>query len=323
MKISKAIRDIYADREPAYKLLFEKVEGVVQSFKNNSWHFEGRIKELESYALKLETGRCDADAAIGDFYACTIVVENLSSVKIAEDLVKEKFKIRERRPSSDNYTHKNPNSFPFDDLRLYAEWQDPHGVKPTGLNGLVFEVQIKTFLQHAWSIATHDLVYKSNEKNWSKERIAYQVKAMLEHAETSIVEASSLASSGSLDKVDSYTKKISKTIKLLNDLWPDQLLPSDVKRLAENVSELIRYVGVNLDDLKNYLKAETDLGRGINTLNLSPYGIVVQTLFNQSIDKMSEFMFSDEKRFKLLLHHDLEIPDGIDITKSRNVVYLS
>ena len=53
---------------------------------------------------------------------------------------------------------------------------------------MIFEVQIKTILQHAWSIATHDLIYKTDTVSWPKERIAFQVKAMLEHAEIAIAE---------------------------------------------------------------------------------------------------------------------------------------
>jgi ppGpp synthetase/RelA/SpoT-type nucleotidyltranferase len=100
------------------------------------------------------------------------------------------------------------------DLRLYVTLPDSPALPPTDLSDVVFEVQIKTFLQHAWSIATHDLLYKTDAVNWSKERIAYQIKARREHAEISIQEAEDLATSAALAKEDRKTVRVKKGISL-------------------------------------------------------------------------------------------------------------
>src|SRR5207247_360952 len=113
---------------------------------------------------------------------------NSTEIDQAEALIRENFTVNERRPRQRDRTHKAPHAFPFDDLRLYVRVPNTPASPPTDLVGILFEVQIKTFLQHAWSIATHDLLYKADDANWNKERIAYQIKAMLEHAEISIQE---------------------------------------------------------------------------------------------------------------------------------------
>ncbi len=268
----------------------------------------------------METGRYSDPSRMEDFFACTLVVENLDSIARAEKLIRSKFKLHERRPKSDKFTSKSSDSFVFDDLRLYVMWKDDPASRPTGLHGLLFEVQIKTFLQHAWSIATHDLIYKSDEKSWPKERVAFQIKAMLEHADTSILEVEKLAPSRSLKKIDKLTERISKIIELVNQLWPEDLLPHDKKRLAENIENLISRIGIDPQALKNILVTETSSGKGTQTLNLSPYAIVIQSLLNQEPDIMRDFLLEPEMKFKVYLCREIDIPRCITREQLRNAV---
>ena len=45
-----------------------------------------------------------------------------------------------------------------------------------------------------------------------------------------------------------------------------------------------------MEQLGKYLDIETNLGRGANTLDLSPYSAVIQTIINQNINKIKEFI---------------------------------
>lgn len=322
MKISNAIRDIYNTQLEAYSPLSERVDELFKNIKGKQWHYESRVKQLESFALKLETGRCPNPAQIEDFFACTLVVENLAAIAQAEDMIFKQLIKVSRRPEADDITTKFAEAFQFDDLRLYVKWKDVSGEKPSGVTDLLFEIQIKTFLQHAWSIATHDLIYKSSSKDWSKERIAYQIKAMLEHAEVSILEANSLAKSPALNKENANTKNLKLIIEYINSVWQPTHLPSDIKRLAENVSSILSNLKITLDEFKVFLETENAAGRGKNTLNLSPYGIVVQTLFNQAKNRFKDYLMGRSKKFKVLIHKDNIVPGDIDLAKSQNVVVI-
>lgn len=321
MKIPNSLRYIYDTQREAYERLLLRVDEVIFNHKDRRWHYVSRIKTLESFGLKLETGRYDPDN-IDDFFACTIVVENLVSISKAEALVRGKFEFHERRPPTDSSTSKPPDSFRFDDTRLYVRWKDSPNVPATGLNGLLFEVQIKTFLAHAWSIATHDLIYKTDQKSWAKERIAFQIKAMLEHAETSIQEAQTLANALSLNKTDDLSDRISAIIKLLNKLWPPDLLPQDKKRLAENIDNLIRGVKIDLESLHKILRRETRHGRGTKTRNLSPYLSIVQSLLNQELNKMSSYLTSGSHKFKVFVPMELELPPSLQSIDLRNAIVM-
>ena len=107
--------------------------------------------------------------------------------------------------------------------------------------------------EHAWSIATHDLIYKVDEANWSKMRIAYQIKAMLEHAEISIQEAAKLSESSALAKTDRWTASLKTFITLITGLWAKEDLPANVRGLAENVMGLAHFVGLDASALGGLL----------------------------------------------------------------------
>ena len=320
MKIPKSLRDIYSENEIKYGKLKKQVDNYINLCKDIRWQYESRIKERESYTLKVETGRFLEPTEIEDFFACTIVVENLSSLDKAEQLIKKRFKLVARRPPKNDFTSKPSDCFRFDDTRLYVRWKDNPDIRPTGLNGLLFEVQVKTFLAHAWSVATHDLTYKTDEKSWSKERIAFQIKAMLEHAETSISEAIKLAKSKSLKKTNKSSVRISAIIELINELWSPEVLPKDKKRLAENIDKLINNIGIEIKILKRILIKETDLGRGTKTLNLSPYSTVIQSLFNQRENKITTYLIGRNKEFKVYIPSEIEIPESLLGRELKNAI---
>jgi len=319
MKIAQYLRDLHANQAETYERLKVEVDSFMEGHKEASWHYVSRLKDVESFALKVETGRT-RPAKMEDFFACTLVVENLGLMAKAEQLVRRRFKFHERRPKVDTFTLKPSDSFRFDDTRLYVRWKDGLASRPTGLDGLLFEVQIKTFLAHAWSVATHDLTYKTDEKSWPKERIAFQVKAMLEHAEISILEAQKLAASTSLNKTDDLSRRISLIIEMVNSLWPSIALPYDRKRLAENINNLVESVGINLERLQEIILKETHLGKGTKILNLSPYCTIVQSLVNQEPAKVLKYITGPRKEFKVYVSCDLEIPATWDLKRLTNAV---
>ena len=305
MKVPGSIRAIYETRQPIYAHLKERADDAFRELKKPRWHYESRVKASESFALKIETGRVDDPPNLEDFFACTLVVENVLAIAEAESLIVRRFPEKiVRRPASDAKTSKNAECFPFDDLRLYPKWSSGASRPDGEIEGLQFEVQIKTFLQHAWGIATHDLVYKSNEISWAKRRIAYQIKAMLEHAEISIAEAQALSSSVLLKKVDNRTAELQEISKFLYEKFDSNKLPTDTNRLAGTIADLLKALALTLADLRKALQQETSAGRGVKIINLSPYGILVQSIGNIFPEKILSFKKSKSK-FRLLIPSEL------------------
>lgn len=323
MKVQGSVRELYNSHKEKYDLLKTRVDKKISARKRGRWHYESRIKPEESFALKIETGRYENSRMLEDFLACTIVVGNQNEIETAIRLVNEcNFKLKYRRPPSEQVTFKRSNSFPFDDLRLYVEWEDDPTERPLGLSGLLFEIQIKTYLQHAWAIATHDLVYKTDSVSWPKERIAYQVKAMLEHAEVSIAKAEDLARSPAIRKEDKHTKRLSVAMTLLRNFWSEDRLPKDLLRLAENVNMLASALGVDLRRLKEVLEEEAKGGRGPELRNLSPYGAIFQSIIKHESERVKKFLDDESTKFKLVITREIEVPSEIEKMDGRNILVL-
>lgn len=308
MKVVNSISKLYNDQYALIEQLQKAVDKTIESIKSNKWHYDSRIKSLESFALKLETGRYSDPSQLEDFFACMLVVENANEIKNAITKLKPHIKILYRRPANDKFTHKNSDSFVFDDLRLYVTLK-PTAARLRGpINEVKFEIQIKTFLQHAWAIATHDLIYKSDDINWTKQRVAYQVKAMLENAEVSIQKASTLKKMSGLPVSNEKVFKQNEIKKFILTYWNKERLPQDLIRLIDNINQLLKILNIDLNVLEGCLLEETNQGRGKNVLNLSPYLIIVQSLINQQPSKISNYLKKDSK-YKIL------IPKEVDVTK--------
>ena len=318
MKIVQSVQNLYNSQKVYYEVLKKQTDEILLVNKKSEWHYISRVKEIESFAMKIETGRFDSKQIFEDFFASTIVVQNLAEINTALTFVNTHFNIKFKRPFSSSVTHKESNSFPFDDLRIYATLKDPGTARIASvIYELVFEIQIKTFLQHAWGIATHDLIYKSDKINWGKERIAYQVKAALEHAEVSISGVEELSKVNELSKENKEVKKINQMISMLSRHWNEIDLPRDKRRLAQNILSLITSIDIPLQELNNIIIAETSAGRGTNIRDLSPYLIVVQCLYNNKNAEFLKYLRNKKGSHKILMTNELNIPRLTRIVKDK------
>lgn len=310
MKIVLSVQNLYNSKFHQYNNLKERIDRIFLVNKPSGWHYLGRLKTPESFALKIETGRFSSEEIFEDYFGCTLVVENLTQIENALAFVKQYCLVAKQKPPSGSFTYKDSFSFPFDDLRLYCTYKDPGTEEISNdILELVFEVQIKTFLQHAWAIATHDLIYKSDIIKWSKERIAYQLRAALEHAEETILSVESLSQIKELQKDNKIIKQINQVIRILNRRWSSSELPADKRRLAQNIIQLFKCLELPISELESILDKETQDGQGTNIKNLSPYLIIVKSIFNQKSAHALKILRSQKAcESKILITRELELP---------------
>jgi hypothetical protein len=319
MKIPQSVRVLYEELKPRYEGLKAAVDRLVGMKKEARWHYESRVKGDESFALKMETGRIKDPMAPEDLFACTLVVENHSRIGSAEQLVTELFTLRTRRPKDSKKTHLAPYSFEFDDLRLFVEWRDDPSTPSSGLDGLLFEVQIRTFLQHAWVIATHDFVYKSDDVDWPSCRIAFQVKAMLENAELSIGEAQKLTTSAILDRIDYDSTDLRGVIQKIRERWAADRLPRDLRRLAQTICDLSKTLRIGIEDVWAAVDDATSIGAGANTLDLSPYAATLAALIAKKGSGLFEQLRHPRCKSCVFVPAEVELPE-LDADATAHIV---
>jgi hypothetical protein len=206
---------------------------------------------------------------------------------------------------------------------MYVQWRSDPALPPVPFIGITFEIQIKTFLQHAWGIATHELVYKADRFSWPLQRVAFEIKAMLEHAEVSISRAEDLAATDILALSTKEFLSLQEIVEFLAKHWSSSALPDDRCRLATTVSELLHRLQIALPLLESCLVAETAAGRGIKTLDLSPYGILIQSLLNQKPDVFDKLRQKiRENKFRVFLPREISGGDTVAAKAPSRVVML-
>jgi ppGpp synthetase/RelA/SpoT-type nucleotidyltranferase len=308
VKIPGSVRLLYESLADDVRLLAEHTNERIRRFTDsNHWFYDFRIKTLESFCLKLETGRVEDPSEMEDLFACSVIVRNQSEVETAAQRLQTELglTVANRRPESAATTNKYPSSFQFDDLRLYLRHTQPQGLPPRLYLNRVFEVQVKTLLQHAWGLATHDPIYKSQRLSWGRERVGFQTRAILEHVENAIAALDQYEQAISFPQYEQYTRQ-NAILDFLVARWESARLPSDRRRVASVISDLLRALGLSHADFTSAVDAAATRGEGYAAVNLSPYQAVVMALFDAAPSSFVRLDQGDGKRrIRLLVTPEL------------------
>lgn len=309
MKVVNSIRARYDEQREQYEALQKNVNQRMQKIPG-SWYYKSRIKSLESYALKLEGGRLDPSNP-DDLFACMIIVPDPKSISEAVSFAKSQFTVLSRKPKCDLFTPKASGMFRFDDLRLYAQLKkeefmppDHEGSMPSEM---IFEIQIRTFMQHGWDEAIHGLTYKGKEISYMMERIAYQVKAMLEHVEMVIYNICEIKDKIRLPATNPEVEDLKRIKKFLETSWKPDMLPNDMITTSRGVKRLIEELDVNIAEVRQYVREETAARRGTEILDLSPFFIILQSIINRAPEKIRDFMSGNDTGYRIPLPPEVDL----------------
>ncbi|HEY9702182.1 MAG TPA: hypothetical protein V6C58_07035, partial [Allocoleopsis sp.] len=163
-------------------------ETLINFCEGKGYAFIARVKTIESLAEKIETGRFKNWSDLDDLFGCTIIIPTLSHEKEVIQFCQNTFDIMRTIKRGQN--KKPPDTFRFDSTRIYAKLKTLNPINSDNILSIydiIFEIQVKSAFEHAWSVSTHDLVYKHSEIDWRRLRLASQIKATVEQLDMLIL----------------------------------------------------------------------------------------------------------------------------------------
>lgn len=267
---------------PFLEKLKENIDPILKEIADNlSGLYLSRIKTLESFTQKLESGKFDPDRIV-DLFGATIVMPTSKEIELVEQEVSSKFTIHKKIENRE----KAPEEFTYDDLHLYISFKPLIEVPGTEYLKRKFELQIKTFLQYSWDKATHDLLYKGRDMSWPLFRVAYQTKAMLEQADQILVQ---IEKTSNLCPTNPYKILVSKNLiaSIVERTWRPEQLPSDIRRLAKNIYDLLTLCEKETSYLERQISKpkNNDL---VSAKSVTPYEAVVGILIQSDPDSLKK-----------------------------------
>ena len=245
MFVSTALRQRFEASLPHIQTVASEVRTTLLTFCEQKGHaFQSRIKGLESLSEKIECGRYATWWDLDDLFACTVIIPTLNDESSVEEFCNSAFLLyRARRRGS---PEKPFDVFRFDATRLYYRLRPPMGEDVSGVEKyqLLFEVQIKSAFDHAWSTATHDLTYKGQQIDWRRLRLSAQIKAIVEQLDVAILGFEQMA-----PLIAENPDRRLHVRRQIGDLFsrgvaerkiPEETVPKDFTRFINNFADMIR-----------------------------------------------------------------------------------
>jgi ppGpp synthetase/RelA/SpoT-type nucleotidyltranferase len=240
----ESVRQAFTRVEPLLEEVQRYVRATLERYcRKHSYIFIDRQKPVSSLAEKLEGGRIAAWSDLDDLYACTIVIPTSTHEEGVVRKLDASFERVRFRSRSD--ARKAPDVFRFDGARWYGRVREETAAeRQPGVGEQLFEVQVVTAFEYAWIAVTHDLVYKGDDVDWRRLRLAAQLKAAVEQIEVLIgaFDSASTAIQESPWQETTAKTMIVERFKLLADdgFIPDTIRPVSWRRFADNVFGLVR-----------------------------------------------------------------------------------
>jgi ppGpp synthetase/RelA/SpoT-type nucleotidyltranferase len=289
MIVPATLKNSYLASVPVWEKIQNESDAVLDNIaKRHGGTYTSRIKPLESAVLKIEKEEYAIPFFdMEDMLAGSIIVPVLSEIIPTKVDVEREFVVDEIRPLQVPDPEKFGGAY---DLHLILKLKDsPYRIEKGVLN-FRFEIQIKTFLQHAWSKAGHDIIYKPKRMSYGLVRIASQVRALLELADNVLANIESAAQLQIEPDYPKYTNS-KRIIEIMEKHWETSRLPADRRRAAGIIQRYMELAKISTPDYLDTIISEPRYADFFQLRSVTPTQTIFIILFiakNGNIPKIVE-----------------------------------
>ncbi len=223
------LRLSYQCIQPKYKHLADNLErelSLIFSGKSLSIIIEKRVKECNSFIRKVVWKQyTEPFRQTEDLCGLRVICNNLTDCNLVRDIIINEFIIIKEEPKEDNL---HADQFRYRSkhfiIKLKESWLQTPSFR--GLDELKAEIQVRTFLMHAWANISRQLVYE-HEEYVPKElkRPVFRLSAILEDAD---------------EKLDDLWRK---KIKYMEKVKESKDEVSDDRKMISDIDQLLVYLG--------------------------------------------------------------------------------
>jgi ppGpp synthetase/RelA/SpoT-type nucleotidyltranferase len=158
------LKDFYSQNIGKYRVAAEKIEGLINEILKNAnipvHRVNSRVKTLDSYLKKAGgKGYKDPKNEITDSIGLRIITYVLKDMETVSSAIEKEFNIVEKKDKSEEL---GSEKMGYRSIHYIAAINDKRKELPeyTACKDCVFEIQIRTILQHTWAEIEHDKNYK-------------------------------------------------------------------------------------------------------------------------------------------------------------------
>lgn len=301
MLIPDSFKQAYDSAELTWASVKDEADGILRQIasKYPGVNYDSRIKDLESVFVKAQKGDYENPLReMEDFFAGTLLLPTLSMIEPIRAEIVHHFNVAELQEKPPD-----PYLFRYSDLHLVLSLKDTPLRPDKSVLELKFELQVKTFLQSAWSQAGHDIIYKPGRISWGVERIAGEIRALLELADNVLAQIEATAQllhSQAERKYAGYKAGTKRIIEIMEQYWEPLDLPVNRRRMAEIVGKYRDMAGITTDDLAKVIEEAKRANDPIfDFLTITPTQKVFVLVFRGYSDEVKRKLQSG--RFRVLI----------------------
>jgi putative GTP pyrophosphokinase len=206
----KELEEFYSQNIGRYEIVANKIEELIKEIlrsKNIQIHsVSGRVKSLDSYLKKAEKYK-DPKNKIMDYIGIRIITYVLKDMETVSSTIGNEFNI-DKNNSINKSKELGNDKMGYRSIHFIASINDDRKklTEYTACKDCVFEIQIRTILQHTWAEIEHDKNYKySGVLPNEIERRLNLLSAVLESVDNEFNTIS--------QEIDNYIKNVKKKIE--------------------------------------------------------------------------------------------------------------